>query len=128
LDTAEATYQKVFDELEAEAQIRKVDMTFTTRSHKMESLKRLKTVSFLKLAINDAGSFKTEQLQKILQEENRAKRGTNDKAEEPPVRYKPGKGYKTSVISNEEELNDYLSKVKGDMEKILKDGKKIILE
>jgi len=82
----------------------------------------------LKLAISDAGNFKTEQLSKILHEENRAKKGANDKAEEPPVRYKPGKGYKSSVISNEQELNDYLTKVKDDMEKILKDGKKIILE
>jgi hypothetical protein len=126
--TAEATYQKVFDELEAEAQKRKVDMSFASRSHKIESLKRLKTVSSLKLAINDAGNFKTEQLSKILYEENRAKKGTNDKTQEPPIRYKPGKGYKTSVISNEQELNDFLSKLKDDMEKILRDGKKIILE
>jgi len=128
-ETAEATYQKVFDELEAEAGKRGVDVaSFATRSHKLDNLKRLKTVSSLKLAINDAGNFKTEQLSKILHEENRAKKGSHDKVEEPPVRYKPGKGYKTSVISNEEELNDYLSKVKDDMEKILKDGKKIILE
>jgi hypothetical protein len=40
----------------------------------------------------------------------------------------PGKGYKSSVISNEQELNDYLTRVKDDMEKILNDGKKIILE
>jgi hypothetical protein len=36
----------------------------------------------------------------------------------------PGKGYKSSVISNEQELNDYLTRVKDDMEKILNDGKK----
>ncbi|MDD4108420.1 MAG: hypothetical protein PHH93_06860 [Prolixibacteraceae bacterium] len=111
--------------MEAEVQKLKVDMTFATRSHKIESLKRLKTVSSLKLAINDAGNFKTEQLSKILYEGNRAKKGTNDKTQEPPIRYKPGKGYKTSVISNEEELNDFLSKLKDDMEKILRDDKKL---
>jgi len=42
-ETAEATYQKVFDELEAEAENRKVDMTFATRSHKLDNLKRLTT-------------------------------------------------------------------------------------
>ncbi len=97
-ETTEAIYQKVFDKLEAEAEKRKVDMTFASRSYKLDHLKRLTTVSSLKLAISDAGNFKTEQLSNILHEANRAKKGTNDKVEEPPARYKPGKGIANMII------------------------------
>jgi len=126
---AEKTYNEVFDSLEAEANKKDVPLTaFAVRSHKLESLKRLNSISSLRLAIKDAGSFKTQQIQSILHEEFRSKEGTEGKAEDPPVSYKPGKHYSTSVISNEQELNDFLSTLKEDMEKLLKDGKRIILE
>lgn len=124
---AEKTYNEVFDSLEAEANKKDVPLSaFAVRSHKLESLKRLNSISSLRLAIKDAGSFKSQQLDTILKEVNRQQ--GNDKAEEPPVHYKPGGNNKFSVISNQQELDEYLAEVRNEMEKILKENKKIILE
>jgi len=65
-------------------------------------------------------------LDAILKEVNRQQ--GNDKAEEPPVHYKPGGNNKFFIISNQQELDKYLTEVRSEMEKILKENKKIILE
>jgi len=125
---AEKAYSDVFDSLEKEAKNRDVDLScYATRSVKMDGLKKLENISSLRLTIKDAGSFKSKQLENIIAEANR-KKGPNTTAEEPPVKYKPGRGSKFSIISNQNELDEYLTGVRTDMEKILKENKKIILE
>jgi len=124
---AEETYNKVFDSLEEEANKKEVPVVaFANRTYKLEELKKLKNISSLRLAIKEAGSFKSQQLDIIISEASK-KQGT-DIVEEPPVHYKPGGISKFSIISNQKELNAYLSEVRSEMENILKEKKKIILE
>ena len=120
-------YNEVFDSLELEAKNNHVDAScFASRSNKLEGLKKLETISSLRLVIKDAGSFKSLQLGKIIAEVNR-KKGP-DVVEDKTETYKPGSGSKHSIISNQKELDEYLADVRADMEKILKENKKIILE
>ncbi len=121
-------YAEVFDSLETELTNHKLDAsTIGSRPHKLDALKKLESISSLRLAIKEAGSFKSLQLEKIIAEVNRRK-GPESKAEEPPVKYKPGKSSKFSIISTQQELDEYLAGLRADMEKMLKEKKKIILE
>ncbi len=63
----------------------------------MDGLKKLENISSLRLTIKKAESFKSKQLENIIAEANR-KKGPNTKAEEPPVKFKPGRGSKFSII------------------------------
>jgi hypothetical protein len=120
-------YKKVFDSLEEEATKKDVPIVaYANRSNELEELKKLKNISSLRLAIKDAGSFKSQQLDIIITEAGK-KQGTNI-AEEPQVHHKPGGNNKFSIISSQNELDEYLSEIRSEMERILKENKKIILE
>jgi len=59
----------------------------------------------------------------IIAEANR-KKDSEGKAEEPPVKYKPGGKSKFAIMSTQHELDE----LRADMERMLKEKKKIILE
>ncbi len=126
-ETAEIAYVEVFDSLEQEVVTNKVDIAcIASRSHNIDGIKKLQTISSLRLAIRDAGSFKSKQLENIIAEVTR-KKGP-DVVEERPVTYKPGGSSRFSIISNQNELDEYLAGLRVDMEKILSQNKKIIIE
>ena len=125
----EETYNKVFDTLDNEMEVLKVDNVIASRQYTIDQHKKQTSVAALKLAISNADSFRSGELQKILQEVERKKvmAGVHV-VKEKPVRYKPGSATSNHIITNEAELNAYLEKLKGDMLKLLNENKKIILE
>lgn len=129
LNEIEVTYNRVFDSLEAELEIQKVDNVIASRNYTIDRLKKQASIAALRLAISQADSFRTGELQKILQEVERKKRTSGGPvAEDKFYKYKPGNATKNHIISNEDELDQYLTKLRGEMLKILKENKKIILE
>ncbi|MBW8331141.1 MAG: BREX system P-loop protein BrxC [Prolixibacteraceae bacterium] len=127
----ERVYTEVFDALDTESDSRKVDAGVTAdRKYTIESLKKQKNISALKLAISNADSFRSRELAKIIKASEPARKPPEPgkKAEEPTTKYKPGRAGKFHVISSEAEVDEYLLAVREDMVKILKDKKKIILE
>jgi hypothetical protein len=127
-------YNIVFDELEKEADNRKVDrMTaLPDRETKLNEIRRCKSIPELQLRKAHAGSFKSGILEGILRHEEQRKtaeeraKGNQDYKAAEPVEFYISR-VKAS-ISNETELAEFLEKLKHDMLNLLHDNKTIIIK
>ena len=125
----EDSYNRVFDTLEAELEIHKVDNVIASRQYTIDRLKKQESVAALRLAISRADHFRTGEIEKILQEVDRKKQiDGKPVVKDKSIRYKPGNETKIHVISSEAELDIYLAKLRSAMLNLLKENKKIILE
>jgi hypothetical protein len=112
-------YKKVFKEVEDEAKKAGVSepTLFTSKDEKLKQLKTEQNISKVQLALEKTTSFKTECLKAI-----------GDSLGKKSVTFKVSSSGLPSQIENEEQLNDYLNKLKNKLLKALKDGKTIIIE
>jgi len=126
-------YNKISDELESEADNRKVDRlsVLPDRESRLTQIKKSNSISELQLLVAHAGTYKSGILQTILKQQSENEAATakaNGKSIEvsEPVEF-----YISRVrasISNEAELNDFLTTLKTDMLKLLNDNKTIIIK
>ena len=126
----EKVYTEVFDALDAEVVKYKVDAGITAdRTFTIDSKKKQKSIASLKLAVSNAGNFRSGEIAKIVKAAEPVVKTEKGKVvQEPTINYKPGSAGRFHVISTEVEMEEYLNALRMDMIKILKDKKKIILE
>ena len=121
-DSVLTIYNNIFDELESEADKRKVTRkAFDDREYTLNGIKNLTSINSLKRKELSASNYKSEQLRKIIAATPAAAGG----AREPETYFVSGKA---ATISNEAELNAYLEDIRKDMLEILKNDKTIILK
>lgn len=120
---AVSAYEGVFKALEAEATKRKVpNSAYADKEYTINGIKNLTSLSSLKNKILEAGNFKEIELGKIIKATPVAE---GDKAAESATYYVT-KG--TSTITTEQELEEYLLKLRREMLQLLKDKKNIIIK
>lgn len=118
-----ALYQDVFKELEKEAKLRGVsEDKYANKDYTLNGIEAISSLATLKNRQLSVADFKTRELQKII-ESTPARDGK--KAAES-ASYYVTKG--ATTISNVEELDAYLEKVRKDMTKLLIENKTIILK
>ncbi|MFD1315234.1 BREX system P-loop protein BrxC [Namhaeicola litoreus] len=116
-------YHTVFDELESEAQKRKVaPSVFVDRDYFINGIKNAFSVNNLKTKELNVNNFKAAELAKIISATQTA---DGNKAAEAETYYV---STKVSTISNEQELDAYLNKVRHEMLEIIHNNKIIILK
>lgn len=130
---ASLRYNEIFDELEAEAENRKVDALFAIpdRTAKLEQIKKSKSISQLQLLDANASSYRTGILQTILKHQSEKEVATAKAGGKTIQVAEPVEFYISRVkasISNEAELIDFLDKLKSDMLKLLSENKTIIIK
>lgn len=127
-------YNEIFDELETEADQRKVDRltALPDRETKLQQIKKSHLISELQLLEANAAGFKSDLIQVILKRQGEAaaakakKDGKTDIIAAEPVEFYISR-VKAS-ITNEQELEEFLGKLKTDMLKLLQDNKTIIIK
>jgi hypothetical protein len=120
---AVSAYEGVFKELEVEATKRKVSLkVIADKEYTINGIKNLTSLSGLKNKFLEASNFKARELEKIIKATPVAK---GDKAAESATYYVT-KG--TSTITTEQELEEYLLKLRREMLQLLKDKKNIIIK
>lgn len=121
-DKTVETYQKIFEELAEEASKRKVDeKTYADKEYTINGIKNLTSLSGLKTKFLEASNFKSEQLQKIIE----ATSAPGETAAESSIYYT---SRAASTITTEQELEEYLLKLRREMLQLLKDNKNIIIK
>ena len=127
-------YNRIFDELEVEADNRKVDRitALPDRETKLQQIKKSHSISELQLSEANASSYKSNLVEVILKQQGerqaadeRAKGNSKSKAAEPVPFYI---SRVKASITNEAELNEFLDKLKTDMLKLLQENKTIIIK
>jgi hypothetical protein len=122
-------YGKIFDELEAEANNLNVteSAVYADREKTLGIIKKLPSITQLKLHKSQAASFKSEELGKLLHfaSQKQTASGQGIKVNEPEDYYITNV---KATISNEAELEDYLVRVKKDMTALLHANKTIIIK
>ena len=116
-------YERIFDELEQEANKKNVDAAaYANREYILNKIKKLDSLSALKNEFLNANNFKSLQLEKII-EAIPVEAGSV--AKEPQSYYV---SRKASTIENEEELDQYLKELRKDMLALLQQNKTIIIK
>jgi len=112
-------YKKVFTFLENEAATRSCPRNcFANKDASLDAIKSLGSITSLKNKKLSVDIFKSEELAKILAAVPGPKVETKE--------YKVAQG--TSMIKSQEELDQFITKAKDDMEKILAENKTIIIK
>jgi len=110
-------YSKVYDEVEEKIITACIsEPPFPKRENKLNQIKREENISKLKLELANSATFRGECL-KIISEKSGKK----------SVVFKISQSGLPSQIENEEQLEDYISKLKKKLQKELKEGKTIII-
>jgi hypothetical protein len=117
----EIAFLELYEELEREAETRGVsEDSYESKDFKLNSIKKADSISSLRSIQYGLGAYKEQEITKII----------NAALPEGPVDatevYKISS--KASVISNQEELEEYLDKVKNEMTSLLSQNKTIILK
>ncbi|WP_418637403.1 BREX system P-loop protein BrxC [Winogradskyella sp.] len=122
-DKAVKAYEAVFKELETEADKRKVAHTiYSDKEYTLNGIKNLSSLSGLKNKFLEVTNFKENELEKIIKATPVA---AGDKAAESATYYVT-KGI--STITTEQELEEYLLKLRREMLQLLNDQKNIIIK
>lgn len=122
-DKTVKAYEAVFKELEDEATKRKVPHSvLSDKDYTINGIKNLTSLSGLKNKFLEVGNFKATELEKIIKATPVAK---GDRAAESATYYVT-KGI--STITTEQELEEYLLKLRREMLQLLKDKKNIIIK
>ena len=115
-------YEKIFEELEGEASRRKVsDDVYADKEYTINGIKNISSLSALKNKFLEASNFKSDQLQKIIE----ATPTSGGAAAESSIYYVT---QGASTITNEQELEEYLLKLRREMLQLLKNNKNIIIK
>lgn len=130
LKEAVKTYEQVFEELDNEA--KKLGITdrniYGDKVHNLTRIQKLKSITSIRYELSNATTFKSEQLQLIIGYASKNKNSNNNesgKVGEPKEFYV---SKLATVIRNEKELDDYLTKAKKEMLALLKENKTIIIK
>lgn len=123
-------YQNVFNELDQEATRMEVDGNmYSDEDTILKKIRNSQSITQLKLMKSEAGIFKGEELDKIIrfasQKVGEARTGNTSTVNEPEFYYITKV---KATISNQEELEVYIQKVKADMQDLLKAKKTIIIK
>jgi len=122
-DKTVAAYEAVFTELEDEAVKRNVTENVTAdKEYTLNAIKNLTSLAGLKNKFLEVSNFKASELEKIIKA-TPVKAGSQ--AAESSIYY-AAKG--TAIITTEEELETYLSKLRREMLQLLKENKNIIIK
>lgn len=121
-------YENIFDELEGEAKNKGVTEgnIYADRNHTIASIKKLDSIAQLKNKKLDAANFKADQIGALIEFAASSSKSSSGKPVGEPEVY-----YVTNIvatISNEEEMENYLQKVREGMLKLLKKDKTIIIK
>ena len=117
--TVVKAYEKVYEEVDEKAKEEGVSdkSLFTSKDEKIGQIKTEQNIAKLQLALAKTGSFKATCLKAI-----------SDSVGKKSVTFKASGDGLPSQIENEDQLEDYLTKLKNKLLKVLKDGKTIIIE
>tara|TARA_R110001599_G_scaffold150929_4_gene335454 strand:+ start:78521 stop:82027 length:3507 start_codon:yes stop_codon:yes gene_type:complete len=116
-------YKEIFQELEKEAAKQKVDLApIVDTEWVQKEIDNDSSLSSLKKRDLEANNFKAGILTKIIEA---TPKPTGSPVNEPETYYVSSKA---STISNEEELDEYLTKVRKEMLSLIKNNKTIILK
>ncbi|MDI1324864.1 MAG: BREX system P-loop protein BrxC [Algoriphagus sp.] len=122
-------YSRIFDELDEEAQ--SLNLTegsvFADKETILNSIRKINSITQLKLKQSQGMTFKSENLEKILHHVSKKSKtsGTGIQINEPEVYFITNV---KATIANEEELETYLGRVRKDMSSLLKANKTIIIK
>lgn len=112
-------YKEIYEELSYEAQSKNAPAdSIMSEGETLTYINGINSITALKNKQLSAGNFKAAQLSKIMEAAPGPKVDTHE--------YKVASG--ASIIKSQEELDQYIDKIKGDMEKILADNKTIIIK
>lgn len=119
INTVVKAYEAIYEDIETTAKKEGVsDKTlFTKKDDKINKLKSEQNIAKLQLALAESSSFKAECLKAI-----------SDSLGKKSITFKASGDGLPSQIENEEQLEDYLTKLKSKLLKALKAGKTIIIE
>ena len=124
-------YDQLFHELEAEAQKQGITEphVYSDRERTLLQIKSISSITQLKYKKSQASSFKSDELSKIIgfaaKKASNGNGGGSKNVGEPQEYYLTKK---IATISSEDELEEYLQKIKKEMADILKANKTIILK
>jgi len=127
-------YNALFDELEREADLRKVDRitALPDREIKLEKIRKTKAISELQLLKANAGSYKSGILEVILKHEAEQKAAADRAKGKEAVEVAEVVPFYISrvkaSITSEAELADFLDKLKAEMLHLLQSNKTIIIK
>ncbi|MEO6670171.1 MAG: BREX system P-loop protein BrxC, partial [Ferruginibacter sp.] len=126
-------YNKIFDELEREADNKEVERinVLPDRETKFRQIKKSNSISELQLLVANAASYKSGILQTILKLQSEREATAAKAKGKSIVVSEPVEFYISSIrasISNETELNEFLDSLKTSMLKLLNDNKTIIIK
>lgn len=128
LDTVVARYTNVFDELEEESAKLGVSANVAAdRNHTLKDIRNLDSIAQLKNKLLEASQFKTEQLRNLISYAA-AKPADRSKARavgEPKEYYI---SRLMTMVTTEQELDEYLAKARSEMLELLRQNKTIILK
>ena len=113
-------YEKVYDEVDEHAKnsgVSEDKLTYAPRDEKLDRLKEERNLSSLQLALANISTFKADCLKAI-----------GDAAGKKSVTFKISASGLPSQIENEEQLDNYLDKLKTKLSKELKEGNAIIIK
>lgn len=122
-------FNDLFDQLEQEAKELGVleSSVYADREKTISQIRNIHSITQLKLKKSQVGGFKSEELQKIIRfaSKKQVESGEGLKVNEPK------EYYLTQVkarISTEKELDEYILKIKSDMQEMLRNNKTIIIK
>ncbi|MCB0517804.1 MAG: BREX system P-loop protein BrxC [Lewinellaceae bacterium] len=122
-------YSTIFDELEKEKAALSVTEAnvYADRDHTLHALKRLDSIAQLKNKKLDAANFKSRQIEALVKHASEKPRDPSnaDRVGEPEVYYISNI---KATISNEAEMEAYLTQARREMLELLKQNKTIILK
>jgi hypothetical protein len=113
-------YKKVYDEVEEHAKnsgVSEDKLPYAPRDEKLDRLKEEKNLSTLQLALANISTFKADCLKAI-----------GDATGKKSVTFKISASGLPSQIENEEQLDNYIDKLKTKLSKELKEGNTIIIK
>lgn len=117
----EIAFLELYEELEREAETRGVsEDSYESKDFKLKSIKQADSISSLRSIQYGLGAYKEQEITKIIN--TALPEGPEDATEVYKI------SSKATVISNKEELEEYLDKVKNEMSTLLSQNKTIILK
>lgn len=122
-------YNRIFDELEEEAEKFQVSESnvYASREATLDRIKKIQSITQLKLRQSEANAFKQDELEKIIRFASKKKSETGSGM----LVNEPQEYYLTRVkarITTEAELEEYIQQIRKEMSEMLRNNKTILIK